>query len=66
MDENEKTPPQKSESDKKLKLDLSEALNQGSDDDDIIELKDEVTPPPKPNMAEVDRDDQVKEDQQPR
>jgi hypothetical protein len=62
MDENEKTPPQKPESDKKLKLDLSEALNQGSDDDDIIELKDEVTPPPKEKMTGIDRDDQVNED----
>jgi len=63
MDENEKTPPQKPESDKKLKLDLSEALNQGfDDDDDIIELKDEVTPPPKAKMTEIDRDDQVNED----
>ena len=47
MDENEKNPPQKPQSEKKLKLDLSEALNQGADDDDdIIELKDEVTLPP--------------------
>ena len=65
MDENQKTPPQKPKSDKKLKLDLSEALNQGSsDDDDIIELKDEITPPTTPKMAEIDRDDQVKEDMQ--
>jgi hypothetical protein len=65
MDENEKTPPQKPESDKKLKLDLSEALNQGSDDDDdIIELKDEVTPPSKAKMAGIGRDDQVSEDMQ--
>ena len=63
MDENEKTPPQKPESDKKLKLDLSEALNQGfNEDDDIIELKDEVAPPPEPKMAEIGRDDQVNED----
>ncbi|MEJ2223304.1 MAG: hypothetical protein P8X80_21195, partial [Desulfobacterales bacterium] len=63
MDENEKTPPQKPESDKKLKLDLSEALNQGfNEDDDIIELKDEVTPPPEPKMAEIGRDDQENED----
>ena len=47
MDENEKNPPQKPQSDRKLKLDLSEALNQGvDDDDDIIELKDEITLPP--------------------
>jgi hypothetical protein len=63
MDENEKTFPQKPEPDKKLKLDLSEALNQGSnDDDDIIELKDEVTPSAKPKTAEIDRDDRVRED----
>jgi hypothetical protein len=62
MDENEKTPPQKPESEKKLKLDLSEAMNQGFDDDDIIELKDEVTPPPKAKMTEIDRDGQVGDD----
>ena len=63
MDENEKTPPQKPESEKKLKLDLSEAMNQGfDDDDDIIELKDEVTPPPKAKMTEIARDGQVAED----
>jgi hypothetical protein len=48
MDENEKTTPQEPASDKKLRLDLSEALDQGfDDDDDIIELKDEVSLPQK-------------------
>jgi hypothetical protein len=63
MDENEKTAPQKPASDKKLRLDLSEALNQGfDDDDDIIELKDEVTLPPEAERAKIDRDDQLTED----
>jgi hypothetical protein len=63
MDENEKTTPQKPASDKKLRLDLSEALHQGFDeDDDIIELKDEVTLPPKEEKAKAGRDDQATED----
>ena len=63
MDENEKNPPQNPQSDKKLKLDLSEALDQGADDDDdIIELKDEVTPLSKAKMAEIDLNDQEDED----
>jgi hypothetical protein len=63
MDENEKATPQKPASDKKLKLDLSEALNPGFDEDeDIIELKDEVTLSPKAEKAQIDRDDQVTED----
>ena len=65
MDENEKTPPQKPESDKKLKLDLSEALNQGvDDDDDIIELKDEVTLPPMEKKDEITLRDLANEDMQ--
>ena len=65
MDDNEKNPPQEPKSDKKLQLDLSEALPQGSDDDDeIIELKDEVTPPPMAEEAEIDLDDQMNEDMQ--
>ena len=63
MHENEKTTPQKPASDKKLRLDLSEALNQDfDDDDDIIELKDEVTLPPKAEKAKIDRDVRVIED----
>jgi hypothetical protein len=63
MDENEKTAPQKPVSDKKLRLDLSEALHQGlDDDDDIIELKDEVTPQPKVEKAKIDQDEQATED----
>jgi hypothetical protein len=66
MDENEKTAPQKPESGKKLKLDLSEALNPGTDDDDdddIIELKDEVKPPTELKEAKTDRRDQTDTDQ---
>lgn len=62
---NEKNPPQEQKSDKKLQLDLSEALTQGFDDDDeIIELKDEVTPPPMAEGAEIDLNDQMSEDMQ--
>ena len=65
MDDNEKNPPQEPKSDKKLQLDLSEALPQGSDDDDeIIELKDEVTPPPMAEEAEINLNDQMNEDMQ--
>ena len=63
MDGNEKNPPQEPKSDKKLQLDLSEALPQGSaDDDEIIELKDEVTPPPMAEETEIDLKDQMNED----
>jgi hypothetical protein len=63
MDDNEKNPPQEPKSDKKLQLDLSEALPQGSaDDDEIIELKDEVTPPPMAEETEIDLKDQLHED----
>jgi pilus assembly protein FimV len=64
MDENEKNPPQTPQSDKKLKLDLSEALNQGVDDDDIIELKDEVTLPPMEKEEEFALIDTANEDMQ--
>jgi hypothetical protein len=54
MDNNEKSPPEE----KKLKLDLREAMPNGfDDDDDIIELKDEVTLPPKEIEAEIDMSD---------
>jgi hypothetical protein len=54
MDNNEKSPPEE----KKLKLDLREAMTNGfDDDDDIIELKDEVMLPPKEKKAEVDQRD---------
>jgi hypothetical protein len=63
MDANDKNPPQEQKTDKKLQLDLSEALTQGSaDDDEIIELKDEVTPPPMAEEAEIDLNDQMNED----
>ena len=65
MDDNEKTPPQSSESDKRLKLDLSEALNQGADDDDdIIELKDEVTLPTTAKEEDIVLRDQLNDDMQ--
>jgi pilus assembly protein FimV len=65
MDENEKNPPQTPQSDKKLKLDLSEALNPGvDDDDDIIELKDEVTLPPMEKEEEFALIDTANEDMQ--
>ncbi|HSQ86468.1 MAG TPA: hypothetical protein VLM43_17285, partial [Desulfobacterales bacterium] len=65
MDENEKNPPQPLQSDKKLKLDLSEALNPGvDDDDDIIELKDEITLPPMGKRDKSDLHDPVNEDMQ--
>ena len=53
MENNEKGPREE----KKLKLDLREALtNSDDDDDDIIELKDEVTLPPKEEEAEEEID----------
>jgi len=63
MDGNDKKPPQEQKTDKKLRLDLSETLIQGSaDDDEIIELKDEVTPPPMAEETEIDLKDQMHED----
>ncbi len=54
MDNNEKG----SQEEKKLQLDLREALMNGtSDDDEIIELKDEVILPPKEKEAKVDLSD---------
>jgi hypothetical protein len=51
MDDNEKG----SEEEKKLQLDLSEALPTDDDDDDeIIELRDEVILPPKEKETEID------------
>jgi hypothetical protein len=61
MDDNEKSPAEekkRSSADKKLHLDLSEAMATSiDDDDDIIELKDEVTLPPKENGPEIDSND---------
>ena len=63
MDENDKNSSQEPKSDKKLQLDLSEALTQSSDDDDdIIELKDEVTLPPEIEEEEIDINRQLDED----
>ena len=58
MDDNEKSPPEEkkpSPAGKKLHLDLSEAMITSiDDDDDIIELKDEVTLPPKEKEPKID------------
>ncbi len=61
MDDNEKSPSEEQKSPsagKKLHLDLSEAMETSfDDDDDIIELKDEVSLPPKEKGPEIDRND---------
>ena len=60
MNDNEKSPEGKRPSlaDKKLHLDLSEAMATNSDDDDdIIELKDEVALPPKEKKTEIEQND---------
>ena len=61
MDDNEKRPPEEQKApsaDKKLHLDLSEAMSTSNDDDDdIIELKDEVTLPPKEKGPDLDLPD---------
>ncbi len=56
MADNENHPPEQDKPDKKLRLDLSEAMPHGfdEDDDDIIELKDEVKPLPK--QPEIDQE----------
>ena len=57
MDDNEKSPAEEkkpSSAGKKLHLDLREAMTTSiDDDDDIIELKDEVTLPPKEKGPEI-------------
>ena len=61
MDDNEKSPPEEkkpSPTDKKFHLDLSEAMiNDIDDDDDIIELKDEVTFSAQEMLPEIDQHD---------
>ena len=61
MDENEKNTPEDQESsspEKKLKLDLSEAMtSDADDDDDIIDLKDEIALPPEKKESEIDLDE---------
>lgn len=63
MDDNEKRPPEEQKApsaDKKLHLDLSEAMSTSNDDDDdIIELKDEVTLPPKEKGPDLDVNDRL-------
>jgi hypothetical protein len=63
MDDNEKSPEEEkkpSSAGKKLHLDLSEAMTTSiDDDDDIIELKDEVTLPPKEKGPEIEPNDHL-------
>ena len=56
MADNENHPPEQEKTDKKLKLDLSEAMPHGfdEDDDEIIELKDEVNIEPKNSEAAIE------------
>ncbi len=61
MDDNDKNSQEEKKSsspEKKLQLDLSQALTTDSDDDDeIIELKNEITPPPEKKEPEIDLSD---------
>jgi len=63
MNDNEKSPEEEkkpSSAGKNLHLDLSEAMTTGiDDDDDIIELKDEVTLPPKEKGPEIEPNDHL-------
>ena len=63
MVDNENQPPEQDKPEKKLRLDLSEAMPHGfdEDDDDIIELKDEVSSPPQ--APEVDAEPLADTDQ---
>ena len=56
MADNENHPPEQDKPNKKLRLDLSEAMPHGfdEDDDEIIELKDEVSPPSQPLEADTE------------
>jgi pilus assembly protein FimV len=56
MADNENHPPERDKPSKKLRLDLSEAMPHGfdEDDDDIIELKDEVNVEPEKADTEID------------
>jgi len=64
MADNENHPPEQDKPDKKLRLDLSEAIPNGfdEDDDEIIELKDEVSSPPQQVEADFDLNAQFDED----
>ena len=64
MADNENHPPGQDKPDKKLRLDLSEAIPHGfdEDDDEIIELKDEVSSPPQQVEADFDLNAQFDED----
>ena len=63
MVDNENQPPEQDKPEKKLRLDLSEAMPHGfdEDDDDIIELKDEISSPPQ--APEVDAEPLADTDQ---
>ena len=56
MVDNENHPPEQDKPDKNLRLDLSEAMPHGfdEDDDEIIELKDEVNITPKKTETEIE------------
>lgn len=56
MADNENHPPEQDKPDKKLRLDLSEAMPHGfdEDDDEIIELKDEVKIEPEKTEVEIE------------
>jgi hypothetical protein len=56
MADNENHPPEQEKPEKKLQLDLSEAMPHGfdEDDDDIIELKDEVQVEPEKTETEIE------------
>ena len=64
MADNENHPPEQDKPDKKLRLDLSEAIPHGfdEDDDEIIELKDEVSSPPQQVETGFDLNAQFDED----
>ena len=64
MADNENHPPEQEKPDKKLQLDLSEAMPHGfdEDEDDIIELKDEVSPPPQETEVEMEEEVLLDED----
>ena len=63
MVDNENQPPEQDKPERKLRLDLSEAMPHGfdEDDDDIIELKDEISSPPQ--APEVDAEPLADTDQ---
>jgi hypothetical protein len=63
MADNENHPPEQDKPEKKLQLDLSEAMSHGfdEDDDEIIELKDEVNIAPEKTETEIERSEELDE-----